>query len=323
MLSRVADSLYWLSRYFERAEHTARVAGVHLNLVPEQPPEMNAGRWMRVGQSLGIEEMGAEVTGMSQALDMIGYNPASRASVVHCVMSARFNARQVREEISSEMWEQLNRLYHQVVVATPDILSDADHLAFLDQVKEGAQLFMGMTDSTMTHGEGWRFIELGRYLERAQNVARLLETHLANFKADFDDSNEEPDSLSYPEWIGLLKSATAFEAYCKVYTPAVVPRLAADFLVLSDRFPHSIRFSLDRVYNALAAITENAPSQRGQSVLRVAGRQRAMLSYSQIDELMAQGLESTLASIREECAAVHSGLHEAFIGYPVEAALGG
>ncbi|MBE0659836.1 MAG: alpha-E domain-containing protein [Bryobacteraceae bacterium] len=323
MLSRVADSMYWLSRYLERAEHTARVAGVQLNLVPEQPAEMNAGRWVRVGQSLGIEELGVERLGMSKALDMIAYNPASRTSVVHCVMSARFNARQVREEISSEMWEQLNRLYHQVVVAAPDFLSDADHLAFLDQVKEGAQLFMGMTDSTMTHGEGWRFIELGRYLERAQNVARLLESHLASFKVDFDNPGEEPDALSYPEWIGLLKSATAFEAYCKVYTPAVVPRLAADFLVLSDRFPHSIRFSLDRVYNALTAITENAPSQRAQSVVRVAGRQRAMLSYSQIDELIGQGLEAALASMREECAAVHTGLNEAFIGYAVEAALGG
>ena len=166
MLSRVADSLYWLSRYLERAEHTARVAGVHLNLIPEQPAEMNAGRWVRVLESLGIEDAGPDGQSMAQALDLIGYNPASRASVVHCVMAARFNARQVREEISSEMWEQLNRLYHQVVGATPDILLDGDPMAFLDQVKEGAQLFMGMTDSTMTHGEGWRFLELGRYLER-------------------------------------------------------------------------------------------------------------------------------------------------------------
>lgn len=323
MLSRVADSLYWLSRYLERAEHTARVAGVHLSLIPEQPGEMNAGRWVRVGQSLGIEDMGEGGVGMGQALDLLAYNPASRCSVVHCVMAARFNARQVREEISSEMWEQLNRLYHQVVGAAPDILSDADHLAFFDEVKEGAQLFMGMTDSTMTHGEGWRFIEMGRYLERAQNSARLLEAHLASFKSDFEDAGEEPDALSYPEWIGLLKSATAFEAYCKVYTPAVVPRLVADFLVLSDRFPHSIRFSLDRVHDALSAIAESAPSQRGQSVVRVAGRQRALLSYSQIDELIGQGLGAALASLREECSAVHGGLREAFIGYAVEAALGG
>ncbi|HNY39173.1 MAG TPA: alpha-E domain-containing protein [Bryobacteraceae bacterium] len=322
MLSRVADSLYWLSRYLERAEHTARVAGVHLNLVPEQPAEMNLGRWARVIQSLGIEETGTAPLGTSNVLDMICYNPASRPSVVHCVMAARFNARQVREEISSEMWEQMNRLYHQVVGADPTINSDADHLAFLDKVKEGAQHFMGMTDSTMTHGEGWRFIELGRYLERAQSIARLLETHLTHFEANFNAPGEEPDALPYPEWIGLLKSATAFEAYCKVHTPAVLPRLVADFLVLSDRFPHSVRFSLDRVYGALAAIAENAPSQRGQTVVRVAGRQRAMLGYSQIDELLGQGLGPALASIREECDAVHSGLHQAFIGYPVEAALG-
>ena len=323
MLSRVADSLYWLSRYLERAEHTARLAGVHLSLIPEQPPEINKGRWQRVLASLGLEDLESAAQGTSSVLDMICYNPASRSSVVHSIMAARFNARQVREEISSEMWEQLNRLYHQVIGATPDISSDADHLVFLDQVKEGAQLFMGMTDSTMTHGEGWRFIEFGRYLERAQNVARLLETHFVSFKADINQDEEEPDALSYPEWIGLLKSATAFEAYCKVNTPAVSPRLVADFLVLSDKFPHSVRFSLDRVHDALTSIAENSPSRRSQSVLRVAGRQRAMLSYSHIDELLGQGLELPLAAIREDGAAVHAGLHEAFIGYPVEAALGG
>jgi uncharacterized alpha-E superfamily protein len=254
---------------------------------------------------------------------MLCYDPASRPSVVHAVIAARFNARQVREEISSEMWEQLNRLYHQVIGAAPDFNSDTDHLAFLDQVKEGAQLFMGMTDSTMTHGEGWRFIELGRYLERAQNVARLLEAHLVAFKSDIDDPDEEPGSLSYPEWIGLLKSATAFEAYCKVHTPAVLPRRVAEFLVLSNRFPHSVRFSLDRVHDALVAIGENSPSRRSQTVIRLAGRQQALLGYSHIDELLGQGIGRTLEAIREECAAVHGGLHEAFIGYPVEAALGG
>lgn len=322
MLSRVADSLYWLSRYLERAEHAARIAGVHLNLIPEQPAEMNAGRWARVLQMIGVEDASAAPQGMSGVLGLICYNPASRASVVQCVTAARFNARQVREEISSEMWEQLNRLYHQVLGFDPEFTSDGDHLAFLDQVKEGAQLFRGITDTTMTHGEGWRFIELGRYLERADNTSRLLETHLVSFQSDFAEPREEPDALSYPEWIGLLKSATAFEAYSKVYTPAIVPRLVVDFLVLSSRFPHSIRFALDRVHSSLTSIAENAPSQRSQSVVRLAGRQQAMLSYSQVDEVLNQGLGATLASVRTECSAVHSGIQEAFIGYAVETALG-
>ena len=153
MLSRVADNLFWMSRYLERAEHIARIVLVHHNLELEQPEQANAGRWERVFQSLSL---GAPAECSANAvLAQICFGTENGGSITTAIEAARNNARQVREQISSEMWEQLNRLYHAV-----RHVENEDHNggieAFLIAVKEGAHLFQGLTDSTMSHGEGWQ-----------------------------------------------------------------------------------------------------------------------------------------------------------------------
>jgi len=130
-----------------------------------------------------------------------------------------------------------------------------------------------------------------------------------------------PDAADYLEWIGLLKCATAFEAYCKVYTASIADDRVAEFLLLNETFPHSIRFSADMVQAALAAIGEVSPSRRGTRVLRLSGRMKASLSYSQIEEIMSGDLHAMLKDARKQLGEIHNGIYQAFVSYPVEAAL--
>lgn len=319
MLSRVADNLFWMSRYLERAEHIARIVLVHRNLELEQPDAANTGRWQRVFQSLSLTLPVEDPT--QNALTQICFGLEGQVSITAALEFARNNARQVREQISSEMWEQLNRLYH--AVRRSDFEDHNGEIEeFLLAVKEGAHLFHGLTDSTMSHGEGWQFIQLGQSLERAINTAALLEVHYRHFylEASFD-SEWGPDAAGYLEWIGLLKCATAFEAYCKIHTATIDPLNVVEFLLLNDQFPHSIRFVVDTLQASLDGIGKLSPGRRVDRVQRIAGRLRAELSFTQIEEVMDRGIANTMQHIRESCYEIHNCVHEAFVSYPIESAL--
>jgi uncharacterized alpha-E superfamily protein len=312
MLSRVAESLYWMSRYLERAEHTARVIKVQLNLMLERETEDDDRHWRRVLKSLAVE-MAEVKEGEAQAVaKSLIYSTDSRSSIVSCVMAARENSRQVREQISSEMWEQLNRMFHAVTRADAEEASDVSD--FLQAIKDGTHLFQGITDSTMTHGEGWQFIQAGRSLERASALATLLGVHFREFYG----KGAEPEPL---EWIGLLRSCTAFEAYCKAYTADLRPDRIAEFLVLNASFPHSIRFSADALETAMKQVGAEVSSKRSARVERIAGRMQATLAFGQIDEIMTGGLQAYLETVLRQCSQAHSALYQTYITYPIEAAL--
>ncbi|HLH44659.1 MAG TPA: alpha-E domain-containing protein [Bryobacteraceae bacterium] len=323
MLSRVADSLYWMSRYLERAEHTARVINVQLNLMLERGAGSDDEYWARVLRSLGVP-MTAEEENHAQTLAVgLVRDTAHGASIVSSIIAARENARQVREQISSEMWEQLNRLFHSVRRAHSEA-GAWDAREFLQSVKEGAHLFQGITDSTMTHGEGWQFIQAGRFLERTVSVSTLVgsffrERLLAPRPAQSVKDEGEPEHL---EWLGLLRSCTAFEAYCKAYTADLKPERIAEFLVLHAGFPHSIRFSAAALEGAVKEIGGEARSRGKTRLERIAGRLHATLSFGQIDEIMGAGLEAYLDTVLRQCGQVHSALYQTYIAYPIEAALG-
>ena len=314
MLSRVGDSLYWMSRYLERAEHTARVIQVQLNLQLERGGGNDKRDWVRLARSLGVES--ADGDGLGEAsIQSLLHDPSERGSIVTSIMSARENARQVREQISSEMWEQLNRLFHAVRNSSGQDVWAAGE--FLSSIKEGAHLFQGITDSTMTHGEGWQFIQAGRFLERAVCVSMLVSVH---FRA-FPQSDHREAERSYLEWIGLLRSCTAFEAYCKAYTAEIKPDRIAEFLVLHPSFPHSIRFSAEALEAAIQEIGHEVGSRRSSPLERISGRLRATLGFGQIDEIMAGGLDTYLDGIRRQCGQVHGAMYQTYISYPIEAAL--
>ena len=316
MLSRVADSLCWMSRYLERAEHTARVIDVNLGLMLEQAPEVVDLRWPRVIESLGFQTTPGPMDAYSIS-KLLTFQASNLSSIVSSIRAARENARQVREQISSEMWEEINRLYLAVQKRQPvDSEWTAGTHEFLSATINGVHQIQGVTDATMTHGEGWHYIELGRYLERASATAALLDVQ---FREAPPDAGGLPGVSEFVEWVGLLKSCCAFEAYCRHYTADVRPQRIAEFLVLNPEFPRSIHFAAARVQAALRAIAGLTGRTNGRSE-RLAGRLLASLDYGQIDEIMGE-LPSYLQGIVRQAALINSAVHQQYIAYPIDIGL--
>ena len=317
MLSRVADSLYWMSRYLERAEHTARLIDVDLQLRLDQTPEAGAGRWLRLLQACQVVVPAEGMPDARSLTHLMTLDRTNPSSILSCVSAARENLRQVREQCSTEMWEHLNRAYLQVNGTAGSEAWMLQSHVFFRAVQEGAYLFQGVTDSTMSHGEGWQYIQLGRFVERTDALARLIGTHFTSLTHPIDQAIE---SEEYLEWVGLLKSCAAFEAYCKNYTAELRPLRVAEFLLLNPEFPHSVRFSVDMVHAALTAIGEMT-ERRAELPVRLAGRLQATLNFSQIDEVMASGATGYVDSVRWQCAQAHSAIHQVYFDYSVESAL--
>ena len=245
-----------------------------------------------------------------------------------CIIAARENSRHVREQISTEQWHRLNSLYLQVT--RPEMQRDmhAESLLtemqqpteFLQSVMEAVHQFQGVTDSTMSHGEGWQFIQVGRYIERASATAMLLEAYHEDL---WGHPERIPEGNEYLEWMGLLRSATAFEAYCKVYTADLTPEWILEFLLLDEQFPHSLRFSIDSLQCALEAIHDESAKKRAEPLRRLAGRLQALLSYSSVDEILNQDVVAYLRNIQAQCRAIHEMIYELYVDYSIQTALAG
>jgi uncharacterized alpha-E superfamily protein len=318
MLSRVADNLYWMSRYLERAEHTARLMAVGLNLMLDQTPQSAGPRWERLLAALHAYPPPSGSGDAYAIALLLTFDTSNDGSIVSCIASARENARQVREQISSEMWEQLNRLYLSVKGSSIDEIWQGEPLEFYQAVKEGAHLFQGVTDATMTHGEGWQFIQVGRYLERAGATAALIDQH---FRPFLEAPSDAPVALDYIDWVALLKCCTAFEAYCKIYNADIQPECVAEFLLLNGDGPRSVRFAADRIQRSMQAIAQATGTRSAGRAERLAGRLRAALDYGQVDEIIAENMHSYLENIQRQCAAIHGAIYQAYVSYPADTAL--
>jgi uncharacterized alpha-E superfamily protein len=308
MLSRVADSLYWMSRYFERATHCSRVLEENYSLMLNPGKLSTEQRWQNIMGHLGLEGEAVRIEPQAAIMKLMSDHELP-SSIVSCVTSARENASQVREEISSEMWERLNQLYHEVVLTAANMHSDSDVMRLFMTLREGGYKFIGVTDASMNHGEGWHFIQLGKYIERTSSLPVLLA---AVFSAQ-----EGADDL---DWVGLLTSCSAFEAYCKVYTADLKAERVAEFLLLNPEFPYTARYSTEKMQHALEGIQRTAPGRKVAQIERIAGRIHASLAYAQIDDIMSRDFERFLGSIIDECQSLHSAVHEAYIDYPIESA---
>src|ERR1700761_2166713 len=324
MLSRVADSLYWMSRYLERAEHTTRLLDVNLNLMLDEVPTGAERRWQRVLQALGRPK-DVTWTGEPYALTQaLAFGGQCKSSILSCIVAARENARHVREQISTEQWQRLNSLYLQVTRSElqssyAQALQDgtSQSTEFLQSVMEAVHQFQGVTDSTMNHGEGWQFIKGGRYIERASATALLLEA----YHHDLWEPEHIVYGNEYLEWMGLLRSATAFEAYCKVYTADLTPERILEFLLLNAEFPHSLRFSVESMQGALRAIQERSGGARAEPLTRLAGRMQSMLAYVSVDEILDRGVIPYLQNVQGECSQLHRMLYSIYVDYSVQSAL--
>jgi uncharacterized alpha-E superfamily protein len=293
MLSRVADSLYWMARYIERAEHTARVMAVKLESMVEQTPDDANASWARVIEALTGEKSPAAPQDAFVTTRKLAFDRDNDAALITSLILARDNARQVREALSNEVWENLNRLYLRLSPVTMDSIWVHTPARLFREALEEMHALEGVTYSTLSHGEGWYFLELGRHIERVQLLGRLLDVH---FRAAQDGSN----GPKYFDWLVLLKFCTAWEPYTKLYTASIRPQKIAEFLLFDPEFPHSICFSVDRVTEALA---------------------RAAVDFGQIDELMSGGIATFLADITRQCEKIHETLYASYITYGAETVL--
>jgi uncharacterized alpha-E superfamily protein len=311
LLSRVADALYWISRYLERAEHTARLIDVRLDLGLDRRRGADGWEFDRLYAALRLLPPASAPAGPAALVDALMFDLANRHSVLACVTAARENARQVREEISSDMWEQLNALFLRIkqahrertTLARPHYLSRA--------VIEGVHLFAGVTDATMGHGEGWQFLQVGRYIERAGTTAALV---------DLQVQPETAAGASPTEWLGLLRSCAALEAYCRCYTADLQPRRIVEFLLLNVEFPRSVRFAAARVESALRTIAQLTGRGAGGRAERLAGRLHAALDYGQVDEILDDP-HDYLDGITRHAAQVHAAIYQSYVMYSIESAL--
>jgi uncharacterized alpha-E superfamily protein len=290
VLSRIAESLFWIGRYVERAEGTARILDVQVHRLLEDPwiDEAEACRNL-----LGV--MGAsEVEGMDalHVCELLAYDATNPSSIVGALTAARDNARGAREAISTEMWECLNATWH----ALPDRVTAARHAGphrLFRFVKERVAIIGGLANSTLSRDDGWRFMMLGASLERVDMTARLLSARLG-------------DTAGSPGWVTTLRCCSAHEAYLRTYRRAVDASLAAEFLLLDRLFPRSVFMALSSAEACLADL-DPAASRTGLDgeARRILGRARTALEFGHTEHLL-DDLPRQLAMVQNACRGASS-----------------
>jgi len=315
MLSRVADSLYWMSRYVERAENNARIAEVNLQLVldftnqKESDPQQ---QWNPIISSLEENELFTSLYKQPDGravIDFVGLQKKNRNSIYSCIVLARENARTTREQISSEMWEQINRLYLFVTSDSARKLLRASPYEFFKRVIAGSHLFQGISDATMTHGEGWDFIRIGKLLDRADSTSRLLDV---KYHILLPSGERVGGNIDTVQWMSVLRSCSALDAYRKAYVDQVAPWKVAEFLITHPDFPRSIRYSVDCLDTALHRISGSAETHYANEAERLAGRLRSDLDFITTGDIFKFGLHEYLETVQDRLFAISSALHAAY-----------
>jgi uncharacterized alpha-E superfamily protein len=287
-----------MSRYVERAENATRILTVNFNALLDLPVEDGEAGWQPLVAITGDESLYHDVYNDFNARNTIEFmlwHPANPNSVMACVVNARENARSVREQISSEMWEHINRLYFSVRnLHKSDILRGPHE--FFSLIRDGSHAFQGITNATMTHGEGYSFVQLGKYIERAGQTIRILDAKYASVNKLPEGSPETSLQL-----IAMLKSCSAFEAFRKAHASHLLAWRVAEFLLLNPLFPRAVRFCLEHCVEAVNAIsasgTKTVDTQAGTLPQRLFGRLYSDLEYLDIRDVIDQSMHDYL----EQC----------------------
>jgi len=323
MLSRLADSFYWMSRYIERAENVSRFIDVNVNLMLDSPFSEDNEQWFPLVTTSGDEaDFKARYNNENTRENVIHFLVADKEnpnSIYSCLKAARENARTMRESISNEMWEQLNTFYLMVQSYMHKPLDADDLYTLCRQIRLASHLFVGVTDHTMSHGEAWNFIRLGRMFERADKTARILDVKYFILLPKVEDVGTPYDAIL---WTALLKSASAQEMYRKKFSH-IQPDKVAEFLILDREFPRSIRFCLTRAEESLHFITGSPANHYNNAAERQLGRLRSELDYDNIQEIIKDGMHEYLDQFEEKLNLAGNALFATLLamepipGYPV------
>jgi uncharacterized alpha-E superfamily protein len=312
MLSRVADSIYWLSRYVERAENVARFVEVNLQLMLDASSEDQ--QWGPLVNTTGDHEAFTKKYGKASQQNVIHFltfDAENPNSILSCIRAARENARTVREIISSEMWLQLNKFYLMVTEAAENSSAHANPYEFFSEVKNANHLFNGISAATMSHGEPWHFFLMGRMLERADKTSRILDVKYFILLRSVQDVGTPFDDI---QWAAVLRSASAFEMYRKRHG-RISPKAIAEFLLLDREFPRAVRFCLHEARNSLHAISGTPAGTFRFSPEKSLGQLCSDLSFADIEEIIHSGLHEYLDDLQTRMNQVSAGIFETFFAF--------
>jgi uncharacterized alpha-E superfamily protein len=317
MLSRTADHLFWMSRYTERAENTARMLDVNYqtSLLP-QSNEVAQAAWQGL---LSISELkpayaakyGGDNINPIDVMDFMVRDEKNPSSIISCLQNARENARAVRGSLTTEVWETQNQTYLEVIRMLKGKSADfkRDPAQFFEWVKFRSHLSRGVTLGTMLQDESFHFLRMGTFLERSDNTARLVDVKFHAVESALGSVNDKEQEFDFYHWSAILRSVSGFEVYRKVYRDVIKPELVAELLILRPDMPRSLLGCLNEVMSNLAMVTSDPQSE----TLRRAGKLRADLQYSRIDEILATGLHAFLTQFLDRVNEIGANISREFL----------
>lgn len=315
MLSRVANSIYWMNRYIERAENHARFIGVTFNLILDMPKYEKA-QWEPMLYATGDYDAFKKLypqSNRSNILRFMSFDDRNPNAILSCIHRARENARSIRECISKEMWEHINQVYHRCKEASRrEKWKIDDWQDFYNQVKVDSQLYYGIVDSTFTRNEGYQFSRLGRYLERADKTSRFVDV---KYFILLPDVHEVGSNLDVLQWSAVLKSVSAYNMYRQNYL-TINPAQIVEYLMLDRYFPRSLFYCLKEVEEAIIQITGHQ-SKRHPAV-RIIGKLRSDMEFNDINDIFKVGLHESLDIFQQHLNKVGDVIHESYFAIKPE-----
>jgi len=314
MLSRTADHLFWMNRYTERAENTARLLDVNYqtSLLPQSRAVAQAG-WQGLLSISELLDRYRDQHGEINALEVMNFmvkDENNPSSILSCLRAARENARAVRGTLTTEVWETQNQTWLEVKRMLRDGLLEADPGQFFEWVKFRSHLSRGVAVGTMLMDEALHFMRLGTFLERADNTARLVDVKFHAVETDFYGAATQRDQeYDFYHWSAILRSVSGFEIYRKVYRDVIRPERVAELLILRADMPRSLHASLNEVVANLRMVANDASTE----TQRRAGKLRADLQFGRIDEILATGLHAYLTQFLDRINDLGSHISQDFL----------
>jgi uncharacterized alpha-E superfamily protein len=324
MLSRVANLVYWMARYLERAENTARIVDVNAQLVLDLQSRQAAddpGSWEPLVYVSGGDEEFHEAHGKQASertvVDFMLFDRRNPSSIASCIANARENARCIRDQLASEVWEQMNAFHLKLQEDDYSEFAQIGSAEYLSRIKGQIQLIYGIAESMLPRNETWWFFELGRHLERADNTSRIIDV---KYYTLLPSRHAVGAALDIVQWAAVLRSCSGYEAFRKSRRGQLNLERVVDYLMLDDNFPRSISYSLRHAAFALDCITAEAPHLMDNPAARRIAALEKTLAQSVIHEVIVRGLHEYLDDIQVEVARIHDAIQETFINYPTDGA---
>jgi uncharacterized alpha-E superfamily protein len=303
-----------MGRYLERAENNARFLNVNFNLELDTPTGVH-GQWealLSATSSLELYKSHYSKLKPEDIVKFIGFDTENPNSICSCIRNARENARMIRENLTKETWEEINDLYHRVNNGSNKISTkNGDARKFFDKVRKSIQLLYGMADCTVSRTEGWHFLRVGQYLERADNTTRILDVKYHIILPSLDSVGTPLDII---QWASLLKSVSAYNMYRRLYG-RIVPFNIAQFLILDNKFPRAVFFCLQQAELSLIALSGGVLGGYRNEVEKRLGMLRSELEYEDMKHIFANGLHEYLDDIQLKLIEVSNAIHEVFFQY--------